>query len=286
MMLAREIHIIQQAFTSMERVALFLLHKKESDLLGKDGFIGAKSKPVLEGSIQFKNVFMKYDSEDPSWILKDISFFISHGEKVGIVGATGSGKTSLVRLLSRLYEFQKGDIFIDGCSIKDYQRSFLRSQIGFVSQESVLFHGTLRENLIMDRNISDNEIKKACDNTGLFNLFMGKHMTLDSIIYEDGLNLSEGEQQILSITRVLLSSSGIFIFDEATAHMDLEFEENISNAIGQGMDGKTCLIITHRLETLKYCDRIFVFDKGRLFEEHSKEDFFKRARIALSESVK
>jgi ABC-type multidrug transport system fused ATPase/permease subunit len=262
MMLAREIHVIQQALTSGERVASFLTHETEDNTLGADGNI---NKHKFSGDICFENVWMSYDVDN--WVLKDLSFKISPGEKIGLVGTTGCGKTTTVSLLSRLYEYQKGDIQIDGKSIRDYSRSFLRSSIGFVSQDPVIFLGPLRENLSTGNSFTDEDILDCARVTGLFSLMVKSDLNLDSTILENGENLSVGERQLLSLTRVLLQNPKILVLDEATANIDPHYEQIIHSAVNKIMVSKTCLIIAHRLDTILSCDRLLVFDKGRLVEE-------------------
>ncbi len=267
MVLAREVHVIQQAFTSAERVASFLNHSEEGEFLGADGDLTPKN---MEGSISFEKVWMSYNPEE--WILKGLDFNIRKGEKIGLVGSTGCGKTTTVSLLSRLYEYQRGDIKIDGHSIRSYQRDFLRSQLGFVSQDAVIFRGSFRQNLSTDQSVSDDKILKSCEVTGLSRVMNMGGWTLESEIFEGGENLSVGERQLVSLTRVLIDNPTILILDEATANIDPWFEKIIHQAVDRVMEGRTCLMIAHRLETLDHCDRILVFDKGEMVESGSKEE--------------
>jgi ATP-binding cassette subfamily B multidrug efflux pump len=269
MTLAREIHVIQQAFTSAERVATFLNHETEVKELGVDG--DHRGGPgSIAGKIEFKDVGMFYN--DQQWVLEDLSFEVHAGEKVGLVGTTGCGKTTTVSLLSRLYEFQKGSILLDSKSIRDFERNFLREQIGFVSQDVIIFRGSLKENLTTDSGLSEQVIIECCKNTGLFQVMSDTGMNLETEIFEGGSNLSIGERQLVALTRVLVSNPSILVLDEATANIDPGYEEIIHNAVEKAMDQRTCLIIAHRLDTLKSCDRILVFDKGRLVEEGSESD--------------
>ncbi|WP_127717659.1 ABC transporter ATP-binding protein [Halobacteriovorax sp. HLS] len=261
MMLAREIHVIQQALTSGERVASFFSHETELDVLGNNGSLNSVD---LEGRIEFSNVWMSYNLDD--WVLKDVSFNIEKGQKIGLVGTTGCGKTTTVSLLSRLYEFQKGDILVDGISIRDYERNFLRKSIGFVSQDPIIFHGSLRENLSADKDTTDEVLLDCAKTTGLLQVMQESAITLDSIVLENGENLSVGERQLLSLTRVLLQNPRILILDEATANIDPHYEKIIHNAVNEIMESKTCLIIAHRLDTIMSCDNLLVFNKGRLVE--------------------
>lgn len=264
MMLAREFNVIQQAFTSAERVASFLNHAEEDAVLGKDG-TKIKISDSLKGQIVFENVSMAYDGK--TFVLNDLNFEIHAGEKIGLVGRTGCGKTTSVSLLSRLYEFQKGTITIDGIDIRDFQRDFLRSHIGFISQNVVLIKGTLRENLCFDDRIDDSEILAACSKTGMNQVMLDNSLTLDSHLVEGGENLSTGQRQLLALTRILLRNPSLLIMDEATANIDESYERIIHTAVEKIMEGRTCLIIAHRLDTLKQCDRIFVFDQGKLVEQ-------------------
>jgi ATP-binding cassette subfamily B multidrug efflux pump len=262
MLLSREIHVIQQAFTSTERVMSFLNEKEEDKVLFNTGNMQLSK---IDGEIQFFDVSMSYKNEE--WILKNLSFHINAGEKIGLVGKTGCGKSSMVSLICRLYEFQLGEIFIDGISIRNIDRHILRDKIGMVSQDAVLFKGTLRENLISRPNQSDQELIDASKETGLINAISSTGFNLDMQILDAGTNLSAGEKQLVSLTRVLLRDPSILILDEATANIDPHYEEIIHRAVMKVMINRTCLIIAHRLDTLKECDRILVFDKGHLIEE-------------------
>ncbi len=278
MMLAREIHVIQQAFSSTERVASFLTHATEEQVLGEDGQLDLPPEEV-RGSIEFKNVWMHYphpEREAPKWVLQNLSFHIRPGEKVGLIGATGCGKTTTVSLLARLYEYQRGDITLDHHSIRSYQRKFLRQNIGLVSQDAILFSGTLRENLCLAHKIPDESITSACHTTGLAKIMQEKKWGLNSTILGMGSNLSSGEKQLVTLTRTLLANPSLLILDEATSHIDPYIEEVIHRAVGHIMRGRTCLIIAHRLATVKNCDQILVFQKGLLVEHGPLPELLKR----------
>jgi ABC-type multidrug transport system fused ATPase/permease subunit len=270
MMLAREIHVIQQAFTSSERVHSFFAHAEEDKVLGLDGDI---SELNIRGNIEFKDVCMAYDSDN--WVLSDLNFKISSGEKIGLVGETGCGKTTTVSLLTRLYDFQKGIIEIDGLSIRDFKREFLRNSIGFVAQDPVIFSADLRENLCAGNFSTDEKIIECCRKTGFYKVMEESAITLDSIILDGGENLSIGEKQLLSLTRVLLGDPKILVLDEATANIDPNYEKIIHGAIEHIMKGRTCLIIAHRLDTVMSCDRLFVFEKGKLAESGAPLELLK-----------
>ena len=269
MNLAREVHVIQQAFTSTERVASFLNHDEEESSLGVDGDVEATH---FEGNIEFRDLWMAYNEEN--WVLKGINFKINAGEKIGLVGTTGCGKTTTVSLLSRLYEFQKGSLLIDNQDIRSFTRNSLRNTMGFVGQDAILFKGTLRENLTVEEKLSDEEILKACEITGLKQAMQALEHGLDAQIYDGGANISVGERQLVALTRVLINNPSILILDEATANIDPWYESLIHKAVDAVMDGRTCLIIAHRLATLESCDQIMVFDQGKLVEKGTQSELF------------
>ena len=265
-MIGREIAVLQQAFTSAERVLVFLHEDKEDDIFEGDG----NCKKNIQGLVEFKNVKMFYNEDTP--VLSGINFSVKDGEKIGLVGKTGSGKTTTMSLLSRIYPFQSGDILIDDCSIKDWNRSHLRSHIGFVSQDVVLFHGSLRENLCNDKDISDEFLMNACEKTGLYKVIAHKGIDFNFEIQEGGENLSIGEKQLISFTRIVISSPSILVLDEATANIDPEMEKIIQGSIEKVMKGRTCFVIAHRIHTLEICDRILVFKDGMIYESGTYEE--------------
>jgi len=269
MNLAREVHVIQQAFTSTERVASFLNHDEEESSLGIDGDVEATR---FRGDIEFRDLWMAYNEEN--WVLKGINFKINAGEKIGLVGTTGCGKTTTVSLLSRLYEFQKGSLLIDDQDIRSFSRNSLRDTMGFVGQDAILFKGTLRENLSVEESLSDEEILKACEITGLKQAMQALEHGLDAQIYDGGVNISVGERQLVALTRVLIDNPSILILDEATANIDPWYESLIHKAVDAVMAGRTCLIIAHRLATLESCDQIMVFDQGKLVEKGTQSELF------------
>ncbi len=279
--LARELHTVQEAFTSAERVSAFLKHKLEDSSLGPSGSL---RPALLKGEIEFKDVGMRYTTQEDSpeeverapWALKDLSFKIRPGEKIGLVGRTGCGKSSTVALLARLYPFQKGEILLDGRPIQEYDRHWLRGQLGFVSQEVVIFRASLRENLTTGREVSDRRILECCQETGLLSVMQDNGLTLESEILEAGANLSVGERQLLALTRILIMDPAIMIMDEATSNIDSHFEKLIHTAVSRAMQGRTCLFIAHRLATLAECDRLLVFDKGGLVEEGAHQNLLER----------
>jgi ATP-binding cassette subfamily B multidrug efflux pump len=268
--MSREIQVIQQAFTSIERVSSFLKSDKEDDELGMNGDI----RPLyLRGDVLFDRVWMSYQKDRP--VLQNVSFHLLPGEKCGIVGTTGSGKTTTVSLLARLYDFQQGQILIDGIDIRLYHRESLRKQLGVVSQDVVLFKGSVWENLLCGEDKTLEQVQEACEKTAFYQVMNKNGLTFDSLILENGNNLSVGERQLLSITRTFLRNPSLLILDEATGNIDPEMEGTIHHAVDHLMREKSCLIVAHRLETLKSCKKLLVFNQGILCEEGTHEDLMK-----------
>jgi ATP-binding cassette subfamily B multidrug efflux pump len=265
--ISQEIHVVQTALTNTERVATFLQQPTEDAALGPNGRVSADN---LRGRIEFASVSMHYDTERP--VLRDVSFVVPAGETVGLAGRTGSGKTTTLALLSRLYEFQQGAVLVDGLDVRAYDRDSLRGRIGVVSQDAVIFQGSLRENLLSGDDIPEEALSAACKRTGFEQIMSSSGLTLDSLILDQGANLSAGERQMLALTRVLVKNPGILILDEATANIDPHFEEVIHKAIDSVMDGRTCFMIAHRLDTLRNCDRIMVFRDGKLVENGTHQE--------------
>jgi ATP-binding cassette, subfamily B, multidrug efflux pump len=266
--ISQELHVVQTALAHTERVASFLAEKTEDAVFGRSQL---KLPHRLSGEIEFQNVTMQYDRGQPA--LENVSFKIRSGEKIGLVGRTGSGKTTTVSLLSRLYEFQNGEILLDGQSIRNFDRDWLRSQFSVVTQDSILFFGTLRENLLAGGlNPGEEMVLNACRESGFIDLWKKSGLSLDSQILDNGENLSAGERQMLSITRALLLNPSVLVLDEATAQVDSVNERLVHEAVNRLMKNRTCLLIAHRLDTLKECDRILVFKNGHLVEEGARDE--------------
>jgi len=261
--LAQEIQNIQEALVSSERVRKMLQESDESTFLGPDGH----DVSDIKGQITFDNVRMYYREDQP--VLSGVSFDIRPGMMVGLVGATGSGKTTTVNLIPRLYPFQEGSILIDGKKIESFNRTWLRNAIGYVSQDVVVFTGTVRENLAAaaTQTLSDDVILAACKDSGLIDILSTLPEGLDAILLENGENLSMGERQLVAFTRMLLKNPGIMILDEATANIDERCEALIQKAVAKVMTGRTSLVIAHRLSTIIQCDLIIVFKNGRIVEQ-------------------
>lgn len=269
--IAQEIHMIQSAFAYAERVVTFLKEPNEIRSFNGDGDLDAGQ---IKGEIEFKNVSMSYDGATD--VLKDVSFRVESGAQIGLAGRTGSGKSTCVSLIGRLYDFQKGDILLDGVSIRRYHRASLRSKLGLVSQDVVIFKGTVRENLAFGSVISEEQINFAAKSTGLLEILGRRQFDLDSVLLAQGANLSVGERQLLSLTRVVVRNPSILILDEATANIDPELERVVFRALRVAMQGRTTLIIAHRLDTIRDVNKILVFKDGMLNQLGSFEQLAQR----------
>lgn len=265
-----EIQQIQNAFSSAERVKNLLEETTEDKLPG----LGGALKKTPRGGIVFENVTLSYDGEHT--VLDGVSFEIAQSEKIGIVGRTGSGKTSAVSLLAMLYPLAGGRVLFDGLPTSELCRKNLRQQVGFVGQDSIMFRGTIRENLLCAAGerqaLSDHEILKQAEKTGLMPLIQKRNEGLDFEILDNGINLSVGEKQLINLTRILIRDPSILILDEATANTDHITEDKIHKAVGRVMENRTCIIIAHRLSTIKDCDRILVFEAGKIVEQGSHQE--------------
>tara|TARA_R110002049_G_scaffold4601_5_gene32546 strand:+ start:753708 stop:756611 length:2904 start_codon:yes stop_codon:yes gene_type:complete len=224
--------------------------------------------PNPKGAIRFENVTFGYDANQP--VLKDISFDVAPGEMVGIVGRSGSGKTTIVNLLSRFYDVQEGRITIDGIDVRELVGDDLRRNIGIVLQESFLFRGTIWKNLTYGRKqTSVKDALAAAKAAGAHDFICRQPLGYDTVLGQRGAGLSGGEKQRLSIARTLLYDPRILVLDEATSNIDAESEKRIQDALQRLTANRTTLAIAHRLSTLRNADRILVFDRGHLIEEGS-----------------
>jgi ATP-binding cassette subfamily B protein len=197
---------------------------------------------------------------------------IAPGEHIALVGPTGSGKTTVIRLLCRLYEQQQGRILLDGIDIREIQIAELRKRLGVVLQDTFLFSGNVENNLKLDTNIARPELEKICNDLGLSPLLERLPNGLDTSLRERGGNLSSGERQLLAIARVALRNPSILIMDEATAFLDPSTEATLQRDLGRLLTNRTAIVIAHRLATVEASDRILVLKRGRVVEEGSHTD--------------
>ena len=231
---------------------------------------GRKFEREVRGEIVFRDVSFTYGSELPA--LSNVSFHARPGETIALVGKTGAGKSTLINLLTRFYEFDEGEILIDGLSIQDLNIRELRGKIGMVTQESFLFNGTIRENLQMGKpGASDEELLEAAEAANARAFIHQLQNGLSSVVGERGVKLSVGEKQRLSIARALLKDPPVLILDEATASVDTATERLIQDALENLMFRRTSIVIAHRLSTIVHADQILVLDHGRIIERGTHE---------------
>jgi ABC-type multidrug transport system fused ATPase/permease subunit len=229
------------------------------------GRSGGEALGTIRGEIRYQDVSFAYAGGAPA--LSNISFHARPGDTVALVGATGAGKSTVVNLLARFYEFSSGSIEIDGRSIRDFTLDSLREKIGIVTQESFLFNGTIRENLLLGRpEATEAELIEATEAANALGFIDRLPNGFESVVGERGVKLSVGEKQRLSIARALLKDPPILILDEATASVDTATERLIQQALENLMFHRTCIVIAHRLSTIVGADQILVLDRGRIIE--------------------
>lgn len=237
----------------------------------KDYNSGKIHKDKLKGEVVFDQVSFSYDGTNQ--VLNDISFSLEAGKSMAIVGSTGSGKSTIVSLLNRLYEIEVGKISIDGMDIKEYDLETLRGNIGLVLQDVFLFHGTVYDNISLNNpNISHEKIIEASKTIGADGFFQALPGAYNYLVTERGSNLSMGQRQLISFVRALIYQPSILILDEATSSIDNQTEAIIQNAIDKLTKGRTSIIIAHRLSTIKNVDHILVLEKGKILESGTQQE--------------
>jgi len=259
-MLADKLNVLQMGIVAGGRVYEVL----ENDERIED--LGSYHKDKLKGSLSFENVWFAYDEEN--FVLKDVSFEVAPGETMAIVGSTGSGKTTIINILNRFYEIQKGRILIDGQNLKKYETDNLRRRISLVLQDVFLFDGTIYENIALrDDSISREKVVEASKVIGADSYIERLPGGYDFQITERGSNLSMGQRQLISFVRSLVFDPDILILDEATSSIDAETEAVIQYAIEKLIQKRTSIIIAHRLSTIKHADNILVLSQGQVMEQ-------------------
>ncbi|MFP6638695.1 MAG: ABC transporter ATP-binding protein, partial [Myxococcota bacterium] len=231
----------------------------------------ARPLPPIEGEIEFDNVTFGYD--DDRMILHDFSFSVRPGETFALVGETGAGKSTVAKLILRFYDPQQGKVSVDGCDLRGVQLESLRRQLGVVPQEPFLFAGSIRENLSFARpDASDEEVLAACHAVGIDELIDRLPQGIDTPCHERGVTLSSGERQLLALVRAFLAQPRVLILDEATSNLDLKTESMVEHALDTLLEGRTAILIAHRLSTAMRANRIGVIQAGRLVEVGSHEE--------------
>ncbi|WP_422006873.1 ABC transporter ATP-binding protein [Roseivirga pacifica] len=268
-MIADRFNTLQMGIVSSNRIFKLL----DSDEHLDDN--GSYAPKELKGDVSFKNVWFAYNEEN--YVLKDISFEVKEGQTVALVGATGAGKSSVINLLSRFYDINKGQITIDGRDIKDFDLGALRERIGVVLQDVFLFSDTIKQNITLgNNNISDEKIRQAAELVGAKKFIERLPQGYDYNVMERGSTLSVGQRQLISFVRAMVYDPKIIVLDEATSSVDSETEELIQNAIEVLMKGRTSIVIAHRLSTIQGADKIIVLDKGEIKEVGSHKELLEK----------
>jgi ATP-binding cassette, subfamily B, multidrug efflux pump len=267
--LADRFNTLQMGIVSTERIIKLL---DSDDYVVNNGIVKADN---LKGDVRFENVWFAYNDEE--YVLKDISFEVKQGETIALVGATGAGKSSTVNLLSRFYDINKGNIFIDNINLKDYDLDSLRRQIGVVLQDVFLFSDTIENNITLgDKRITREKVEEAAKLVGAHDFIERLPEGYNYNVMERGATLSVGQRQLISFVRALVHNPKVIVLDEATSSVDTETEEMIQNAIAKLMKGRTAIVIAHRLSTIQNASKIMVLDKGEIKESGTHEELLEK----------
>ena len=253
----------------------FVASTRVFDLLDQeeDKYLGFNERPNFKGDIKFENVSFSYE-EDSSKVLKDINLHVKPGEFIGLVGHTGSGKSTMMILLQRFYDLQDGKILIDDNDFMNYTKQEVRSNIGYVLQEPAIFSGTIKSNITFGIDASDEEVEKVLEMIGATKFVKDYPNGINTNLDYLGGNLSTGEKQLISFARILLRNPSIIILDEATANIDTETEILIQNALKVLASGRTTFVVAHRLSTIRNADNIYVLDDGKIVEEGTHDELY------------
>jgi len=264
--LAKNTNAIAQATVSLERIQRIL----DTDTAIKDR-AGAKTLETAKGTISFENVAFGYDPASP--VLKDVCFAVEAGQKLGVVGTTGGGKSTVVSLIPRFYDVDAGRVLIDGVDVTEYTKESLRKQIGFVLQDTVLFRGTIKANIAYGRTgATDAEIIEAAKLANAHDFISAMPHGYDTMVGERGLTVSGGQRQRIGIARAIIRNSPILILDEPTAALDTESERLVMEGLDKLMKGRTVITIAHRLSTIRDSNKIIVLDRGVVAEQGTHDE--------------
>jgi subfamily B ATP-binding cassette protein MsbA len=259
-------HVIQKGATALERV--FQTLDTEPEVKEKPN---ALSLPPIQGNINWENVGFAYTSSQP--VISNFSLDIKPGMTVALVGSSGAGKSTLANLAARFYDPQEGRILIDGYDLRDVSLQSLRSQMGIVSQETLLLHGTVKENIAYGKpGVSNAEVETAAKIAHAHEFIINLPQQYDTLIGEKGVKLSGGQRQRLAIARALIKNPQFLILDEATSALDTESEYLIQQGLQVLLKNRTCLVIAHRLSTIQNADLIVVLEKGKVIEKGNHEE--------------
>ena len=264
--MAENFNVIQSAAAAAERI--FWLMDTEPAITDAEDAVHMES---FKGHIEFKNVWFAY--REGEWVLRDVSFEVKPGQRVAFVGATGAGKTTIQNLICRYYDIQQGQILIDGVDVRQIRVADLRKNIGQMLQDVFLFAGDIKSNIrLNDTSISDEAVVEAAKYVNAHPFISNLEGGYDHQVIERGAAFSAGQRQLLSFARTLAFQPSVLILDEATANIDTETEALIQDALGKLMEGRTTIIVAHRLSTIQNCDKIIVMHKGEIREEGSHQE--------------
>ena len=276
--LAERFTQIQGGLTAVQRIGELLEEPLEIiDRPISTSILSNNNELTTLGEVIFEDVSFSYRKDEP--IIKQLNFKISPGEHVALVGPTGSGKTTVIRLLCRLYEPQTGRILLDGEDIRNIPMTELRKQLGVVLQDTFLFSGNVADNLRLDSAAEDEYLEKVCRELGLVPLLNRLPKGLKTELRERGGNLSSGERQLLAVARVAIRNPNVLVMDEATAFMDPSTEATLQRDLERLLERRTALVIAHRLATVEAADRILVLKGGRLIEEGTHQNLRKKGGL-------
>jgi ATP-binding cassette subfamily B protein len=268
--LANQFNTIQTAIASAERVFEIMEEEKE-----KEDDTEAMELKEIKGEVEFKNVYFAY--ENKKYVLKNVSFKIPAGKIIAIVGPTGAGKTTMINLLARLYEIEKGEILIDGYDIRKIKKENLRSFLGVVLQDTYLFAETIKENIRYGKlEATDDEIQNACKISNAEKFILNLSKKYETILSDGGQSLSQGQRQLIAIARAILAEPRILILDEATSNIDTKTEMYVQKSMMNLMKGKTNFVIAHRLNTIKNADLILVLNEGEIIEKGTHQELMNK----------
>ncbi|HJJ10265.1 MAG TPA: ABC transporter ATP-binding protein/permease [Clostridiaceae bacterium] len=263
------VEIVQDATSSIDKIYEILEHEEYLE----DYDSGIEIKDV-KGKIEFKNVWFAY--EDENWILKDVSFTINPGESIALVGKTGSGKTTITNLINRFYKIQKGEILLDGVNINDINLKSLRKNIGTILQDPFIFAKSLKDNIKLYSDVSDERINEAVKLASATDFINSQNNGINEISAERGNSYSAGQKQLIAFARIFAQNPSIFILDEATANIDTTTEELIQKSVDKISAEKTSIFIAHRLSTIVNVDKIIVLNKGKILEQGNHSELLQK----------
>ena len=259
------IETIQDAVVSINRLYDMIEETEYIEQMDQ----GKSLKNVI-GKLEFRNVWFAYKGEN--WVLKNISFVIEPGETIALVGKTGAGKTTIINLVNRFYEIQKGEILLDGVNINEYKLKDLRKRVGIVLQDPFIFYGSIKDNVKLHKRITDSKVKEAIRLASAESFVASQTNGINELAQERGENFSAGQKQLIAFARIFAHNPDIFILDEATANIDTNSERLIQKSINVLSKEKTAIFIAHRLATIVNVDKILVFKDGEIIEEGKHSD--------------